>query len=312
MVLKLFHIIKYHFLLIALLVVYSCKITDVNNLNKAVIIINTQDSFAKIAAQVLSEEVEKRSGLKWEIRTKIPQNATPIILISRIQSKAIKAEGYHIKSKKNNSAQSVIIEGTDNRGLLFGVGKFLRMMEWKKGSVSFPENTDIISSPEYAMRGHQIAYRPLANSYDAWTPEIYDQYIRELAIFGTNSIEIVPFSGRGPLMKYDPFDMNVIISGICEKYDLDYWIMTGSGVDLADKKERDKIVAKHKKLYAALPRLNGVFFAGGDPGISHPKDVIPLLKELAKLLEQYPYCHQLKIHQSYSQCQFYHHIEPKP
>ena len=72
------------------------------------------------------------------------------------------------------------------------------------------------------MRGHQIAYRTLANSYDAWTPEIYDQYIRDLALFGTNSIEMIPTGGRGPLMKYDPLEMNTTVSEICDKYDMGF------------------------------------------------------------------------------------------
>ena len=112
------------------------------------------------------------------------------------------------------------------------------MLEWKKGEVSFPNNVDITSSPEYPMRGHQIAYRALANSYDAWTPEIYDQYIRDLALFGTNSIELIPTVGRGPLMKCDPLEMIIAVSEICDKYDLDFWFMTGVGRDLSDTAKR--------------------------------------------------------------------------
>ena len=37
------------------------------------------------------------------------------------------------------------------------------------------------------MRGHQLGYRPKTNAYDAWSVPMWEQYIRELAIFGTNS-----------------------------------------------------------------------------------------------------------------------------
>jgi len=160
------------------------------------------------------------------------------------------------------------------------------MFGWERGEVSFPKNVNITSSPAYAMRGHQIAYRALANSYDAWTPEIYDQYIRDLALFGTNSIELIPTVGRGPLMKYDPLEMIIAVSEICDKYDIDFWFMTGVEMDLSDADKRDEVVTRHKKVIDLMPRLNGLFFSGGDPGISHPKYVMPLLEKLAEVLKE--------------------------
>ncbi len=50
---------------------------------------------------------------------------------------------------------------------------------------------NLTSSPHYAVRGHQLGYRPKTNAYDAMTVEMWDQYIRELAIFGTNTIELL-------------------------------------------------------------------------------------------------------------------------
>ena len=42
------------------------------------------------------------------------------------------------------------------------------------------------------MRGHQTSYRPKTNSYDAWTVDMWEQYIRDLAVFGANSYELIP------------------------------------------------------------------------------------------------------------------------
>ena len=68
---------------------------------------------------------------------------------------------------------------------------FLRKCEWTKGSLHCPV-ISMATAPKYPLRGHQLGYRPKTNSYDAWSHAQFDQYIRELALFGTNSIELIP------------------------------------------------------------------------------------------------------------------------
>ena len=46
--------------------------------------------------------------------------------------------------------------------------------------------------PQVALRGHQLGYRPKTNAYDAWDVPMWEQYIRDLAIFGSNAIELIP------------------------------------------------------------------------------------------------------------------------
>jgi hypothetical protein len=81
--------------------------------------------------------------------------------------------------------------------------------------------------------------------------------------------------------------MNITLSKICEKYDADYWIWTPADIDLKDKKLRQAELDKHRVLYQQLPRLDGVFFPGGDPGENHPADVMSFLEELASELKRY-------------------------
>lgn len=274
---------------LSLLSLTNCQTKEKSNFENIVIVISSNNvSSERVAAQVLSEEVEKRTGFTWEIVTEQPAYGQMIVLSSDniAEDSSIKPEGYKLKIEEEEGKIKVSITGADGRGVLYGVGKFLRIMEWQKGELSLPENIDITSSPAYPMRGHQIAYRTLANSYDAWTPEIYDQYIRDLALFGNNSIELIPTGGRGPLMKYDPLEMNRIVSEICDKYDMDFWFMTGVEMDLSDVAKRNEVVANHKKVIDMMPRLDGLFFSGGDPGISLPKYVMPLLEDLAAVLNQ--------------------------
>ena len=70
----------------------------------------------------------------------------------------------------------------------------------------------------------QLGYRDGNNTWDAWTVKQYEKYIRELVLFGCNSIENIPFQGnsRGENMKLSPKEMNAELSNICHNYGLDY------------------------------------------------------------------------------------------
>jgi hypothetical protein len=260
---------------------------EMQSLEKALVVLGGVDvsPLERTAAEVLMEEVEKRSGLKWPLRTDHDESSD-VILLSSGDGK-LKAEGYRITSEEENGKARIRIAGADGRGLLYGVGKFLRMMEWEKGRIRFPSNVDLSSSPAYPIRGHQLGYRALSNTYDAWTPEIYEQYIRELALFGTNSIEFIPYSGtvKAPLKKVEAHVMLRRLSEICRKYDMDYWIQTGASFDLGNLERKSKDLARYKVLFESHDKLDALFFPGGDPGENHPKLVLPYLEEIAELLK---------------------------
>ena len=62
----------------------------------------------------------------------------------------------------------------------------------------------------------------------------FEQYIRELAIFGSNCVENIPFQDESPgvLMRVSRKEMNIRMSEICQRYDQDYWIWTPADFDL--------------------------------------------------------------------------------
>jgi hypothetical protein len=181
------------------------------------------------------------------------------------------------------------IIGGDARGILYGAGKLLTTSIMKDKQIQLQANIDISSSPEFSLRGHQFGYRNTANSWDAWTIEQFDQHFREQILFGANSFENTPFQDKDPsvVMKYPREEMNITLSKICYKYDADYWIWTPASIDLKDKKSRQAELERHRLLYQKIPRLDGVFFPGGDPGDNHPADVLPFLKELSIDLKKY-------------------------
>jgi hypothetical protein len=254
----------------------------------------------RTAATVLAEETEKRSGVKWRTATRWPGEGIVIALLSgkaaEFEGKPIPervrtttAEGYGIATDTSNPGQPILwIVGADPRGALFGAGRVLRGLACRPGSVRLPAHLNLTSAPDYPIRGHQLGYRATANSYDAWSPAQFDQYIRELAIFGTNSIEGIPFQDTRPTVNpYPRSKMNVDLSRICQRYGQDYWLWAPADFDLKDAARRAKALQEHEELFRDSPTLSGVFVAGGDPGDNPPELVIPYVTDLAKILLQH-------------------------
>src|SRR5438552_1931336 len=102
-------------------------------------------------------------------------------------------EGYRVVvNAGGRGAPTVLVLGADARGMLFGVGRLLRELRMTRGSVQVPATLSIVSTPQVALRGHQLGYRPKTNAYDAWDVPMWEQYLRDLAIFGSNAIELIP------------------------------------------------------------------------------------------------------------------------
>jgi Glycosyl hydrolase family 20, domain 2 len=255
----------------------------------------------KAASQMLSEEIKKRTGLRTNISSTLPATGNIILLrqVSAVKPENIslsnepvminKPESYRLSIEEQNGRHVIVVEGFDGRGVLFGAGQLLRDFIYKSGAVGIPEDLSVSTTPSKSIRGHQLGYRNTANSYDAWTVAQFEQYIRELVIFGTNSIESIPIfdEEKSPHFKLPPDEMNSHISSICEKYDLDYWIWVPTQFDLKDTVKRNQYLQHLEKIFSMSVRLNGVFFPGGDPGDNPPETVWPLLIDIAKVLKKY-------------------------
>ncbi|MBK7979138.1 MAG: hypothetical protein IPK06_03820 [Ignavibacteriae bacterium] len=259
------------------------------------------------AFKMLNEEILKRTNidLKKEIKWDSNNNIIAVCLSNskkiygkdipqskNINSSENNKEGFRLISSTIDSKNIIWIIGADSRGILFGIGEFLRRAELVDNKILIESNIDFSSSPEYPIRGHQLGYRNTANSWDVWSVEQFEQYIRDLVIFGTNAIENIPIGDKGddsPHFKLTRKEMNVELSKICDNYDVDYWVWTPATIDLSNEELFKSEVAKHEAYYKETPRLNDVFFPGGDPGNNHPKYVMPFLKELhAKLIKYHP------------------------
>lgn len=252
------------------------------------------------AIKTLQEEVAKRTSVQLAEQNRWGKN--PVIVLAKATDEQVygvnvprrngnnlpetQPEGFRIVAEKLNGRDVLWLIGADERGVIFAIGEFLRQGDLSKNVINFDKKYEIATAPAYPMRGHQLGFRHTANSWDAWTVEEFDQHIRELALFGTNSIENTPFhdGGQSPVMVVERSVMNIKMSEICDNYGLEYWVWVPSAADLSNEDELEAEVKMQIDAYKDYPRLDGVFFPGGDPGKNHPRDVMAFLKRLAEEL----------------------------
>jgi len=292
------------FIILMLLLSCGASMAQTVDLSRAVIIVSPsiQSTVRESAVEILREELALRTSLSLKNQDRPGKsniilanvhdtevNGLRLPVIREEERPEFRPEGFRIILDVSGSQQNLWLIAADGRGIIFAAGQFLRTATLGKNSIRFDKTGEIATAPAYPIRGHQLGYRNTANSWDAWSPEQFDRYIRELALFGTNCIENIPFQdgALGPVMKYERDFMNVRMSEICDRYGLDYWVWTPSSLDLGERENFDLEVSKHADLYKSCPRLDGVFFPGGDPGKNHPRYVMPFLKAIAGELKKY-------------------------
>src|SRR5699024_2748639 len=155
-----------------------------------------------------------------------------------------------------------------------------------------PRNIDVNTFPEYSLRGHQLGYRPKTNSYDGFDVKMWEQYIRDLIVFGTNAVELVPpntdDASTSPMFTLPPERMLVEMIGLLKKYDLQAWIwyplMHG---DYTKREDINRSLEENRRIFSDLPKLDAVFIPGGDPGDAPPKVLFEYLEQKAKVLHRF-------------------------
>ncbi|HEX4066884.1 MAG TPA: hypothetical protein VHZ09_12745 [Acidobacteriaceae bacterium] len=259
------------------------------------------------AAQVLVEEAAKRCGITWPSgNSRNGGTRTTIVLATRASAaklsrrfpvseealRDLRPDGFLLQTGSDGGGSWVAVFGADERGLLFGVGKLLRLIDFSRQAAELPGvPLQMSSSPQYKLRGHQLGYRPKTNAYDAWTVEIWDQYIRDLAIFGTNAIELMPPRSDdlpdSPHFPLPPAEMMVKMSQIADNYGLDVWVWyPAMDPDYSNPQTVDSAVQEWARVLHDLPRLDAVFVPGGDPGHTEPKYLLGLLEKQKQSLTQ--------------------------
>ncbi|GAB3330687.1 hypothetical protein GCM10027299_35730 [Larkinella ripae] len=255
--------------------------------------------------EILQQEVAKRTQIRLPIAKKVPTSRQALIGLvletdlAAFPEKtraalgalpAIQQEGYKIWVQEGEN--TVLIVGKDARGLLYGVGHFLRKAEMRPGKIQLSDQATVSTSPRYPIRGHQLGYRPKTNAYDAFSVAQFDQYIRDLALFGANSIEILPprtdDDATSRHMKLPAIQMIREQSRICQEYGLDVWMWypnLGKNYEHPDSVQNE--LKERQTVFATVPKLDNVFVPAGDPGELEPDVLFAWLEKEAQVLQKY-------------------------
>ncbi len=138
-----------------------------------------ESPLVKKAAEILRREIDVRCGAA--ICTDKPGEAT-VILSTRT---GVGEQGFNINDAPGGA---VSIVGNDDRGLLYGVGKFLRASRFDDGRFT-PGVWRGTSVPIRPIRGMYFASHFHNFYHDAPIPAV-QRYVEELALWGCNALAV--------------------------------------------------------------------------------------------------------------------------
>ncbi len=283
------------------------------------------------ASQMLREEIEKRTQIRLPEAHSLPAGQ-PFFLVGTSAGVAALApdltrqlpaapqgpDGFRVAVLGN----AVVIAGNSERAAVFGAGYLLRQMRMRRGKIlEVAGDLAVSTAPQYSVRGHQLGYRPKVNAYDAFTVPMFEQYIRDLAIFGTNAIELIPprsdDADQSPHFPLPKIEMMEQVSRICNEYGLDVWVWyPAMDRDYSNPATVESALKEWAEVFRRLPRLDNVFVPGGDPGHTEPRYLLALLEKQTESLHRYhPNAHMWVSPQGFSAAwmdQFYQLLQAEP
>ncbi|MHC4528710.1 MAG: hypothetical protein ACYS29_12615, partial [Planctomycetota bacterium] len=293
---------------LALVLVFSVQAYSAEKIDLAeavIVVVSKKTTHAK-AGQMLRDEIDKRTRIGLDIVSKMPSKDQAAIVLGTAEELAKqgygpgevfsvpeKAEAYAVwidRSKRDGA--TVCLAGYDGRGVLYAAGRLLRQLDMGRDSVELDGDFGVATAPKYALRGHQVGYRPKTNAYDAWDIKIWEQYFRDIVAYGANAVEFVPpesdDSDDSPHFPKPKLEMMTAMSQLADDYDLDVWIWYPV-VDDDDLDERAiaKALRVREKVFKKLPRIDAIFVPGGDPGEVYPDQLFALMESLKKVLNKY-------------------------
>lgn len=131
------------------------------------------------AGRMLATQISGRAEVK------IVKDSSAQLTIELLQEPGNTPESYKIANKHPSH---ITITGTDEAGVLYGVGKFLRTARYDKKGFT-PGTWRGSDAPKGTMRGMYFATH-FGNFYEAAPIEEVQRYIEELALWGVNHLVI--------------------------------------------------------------------------------------------------------------------------
>ncbi len=260
-------------------------------------------------AELLVDEIAKRTRIRLPVAHAWPSDdRIPVVAVGDVtalekfagkfakdlaaDNEQLPAEGFRIRTvAPAGRAPVILVVGNDSRGVLFGVGKLLRSLSMSRDRIELPVPLDVTTAPFMSIRGHQLGFRPKTNSYDAWDLSQWEQYIRDLAVFGCNSIELIPprsdDDADSPHFPLPQMEMMVGMSQIAADYGLDVWVWyPAMDPSYSTPESINAAVKEWGAVLSKLPRVNALFVPSGDPGHAPPRELMAMLARQAEQLKR--------------------------
>ena len=234
---------------------------------------------AQFAAELFGEEIEIRTGKRPQILTK---RSGECFVELKIENEG-ESEDFSI----NHDGEKIEISAHRLRSLIYGYSMFLRKCIVRGDEIFLMKDIGGEYSPYMEIRGHQLSYTDMNNTYETWDAEQYERYIRELMMFGTNTVEacLGDDEKHTDLMKYSFEEITKIKSEICEKLDINFSIFCPYTSRLSDEESSDYFCG----CCEGIPKFNFYFPPGGDPGDLQAEDFFSRAKKIkGDLQKEFP------------------------
>lgn len=230
----------------------------------------------KFAAELFSEEIEIRTEKNPPV---IDKKTGDCFVELRLVDEG-KSEDFSIW----HDSKKITVTAHRLRSLIYGYSIFLRKCVAVDGVLVLTKDIGGEYSPCMPIRGHQLSYTDMNNTYEAWDEKQYERYIRELMMFGLNTVEacLGDDEKHTDLMKYSFEEMIKIKSQICKKLDINFSIFCAYAKRLSDEESSDYFCG----CCHDIPKLDFYFPPGGDPGDLQAEEFFLRCKKVKKDLEK--------------------------
>ena len=164
--------------------------------------------------------------------------------------------------------RTVVIAAVDGAGLRAGIGRLLRELRISPGRVALPRDfrfSEDASRALWQLRGHQYTAAHHGSMFRSW--DGFDNYTRDQVVFGTNQIELAHFGARPSNLnnKHPTRQPGLVVSELVEysarlnaaHVNVSFWW----SLDIFQQHRADTEAA-----WKAMPRIDSMFFPGGDGG----------------------------------------------
>ncbi len=240
-------------------------------------VIFAADDAAKTASSLLVRRLERN----FSVVPRICSDNGPADIVFIKYSSFENKDCFRISS----DGGKLVFSADGVRGLIYAVGILLRYLEPADGGAYLSCDITGEYRPYKPVRGHQLGYRTLPNTYDAWSLDNYREYIEDIMLFGANTVEDTVYrdipENRNVLMKYSQEELLAGLSDICGEYDIDLslWYPNDDGESAEDGlRERERV-------FRSVKRLDYYFPPGGDPGGLPADEFLRRTKIYSRLLK---------------------------